>query len=133
MSKIVAATNSMIANSDKISTVINRDSYWFFLYHKKYAWCIENLDHEGTNSSILYFLKAEGKFYVNDVKVFERLSRQDVRSLVKQGEAIEYNSNEIGTEEALQAFRLLFTIVKERGFGIDNILDDIKNIGLTTT
>lgn len=133
MSKIVAATNSMIANSDKISTVINRDSYWFFLYNKKYAWCIENLDNEGTNSSILYFLKAEGIFYVNDVKVFERLSRQDVRLLVKQGEAIEYNSNEIGTEEALKAFRLLFTIVKERGFGMDNVLDDIKNIGLTTT
>ncbi|WP_321494887.1 hypothetical protein [uncultured Desulfobacter sp.] len=133
MSKIVAATNSMIANSDKISTVINSDSYWFFLYDKKYAWCVENLNYEGTNSSILYFLKAEGKFYVNDLKTFERLSRQDVRLLVKQGEAIEYNSNEIGTDEALQAFRLLFTTVKEKGFGIDNILDDIKNIGLTTT
>ncbi len=126
MSKIVAATNSMIANSDKISTVINNDSYWFFLYNKKYAWCIENLNDEGTNSSILYFLKVEGKFYVNDVKQYERLCREDVRLLVKQGEAIEYNSNEIGTDEVLQAFRLLFTIVKERGIGIDKVLNDIK-------
>ena len=115
MSKIVAAANSMISNSDKISNVINNDNYWFFLYNKKYAWCMESLDYEGRNFSILYFLKAEGEFHINDAKIFERLSRQDVRLLVKQGEAIEYNSNEIGTDEALQSFRLLFTTVKEKG------------------
>lgn len=100
----------------------------FFLYEGKYAWCIESLDYEGENSSVLYFLKAEGKFYIKDIKIFERLSRQDVRSLVKQGEAIAYNSNEIGTDEALQAFRLLFTTVKEKGIGIDKVLDEIINV-----
>lgn len=128
MSKIVSAANAMISNSNKISTVINNNSYWFFLYDGKFAWCIESLDHEGENSSILYFLKAEGKFYVNDAKLFKRLGHQDVRSLVKQGDAIEYNSNEIGTDEALQAFRLLFTTVKEKGFGIDSVLDEIINV-----
>lgn len=127
MSKIIAAANAMITNSNKISTVINSNNCWFFLYDKKYAWCIENLNHGGENSSILHFLKAEGKFYVNGEKLFERLSRQDIESLVKKGEAIEYNSDEIGTDEALQVFRLLFTTVKEKGIGIDRILDEIIN------
>ena len=128
MSKIVAAANAMVSNSNKISTVININSYWFFLYDEKYAWCIESWNYEGENRYMLYFIKAEGNFYINDAKVFERLSRKDVRSLVKEGEAIEYNSNEIGTDEALQAFRLLFTAVKEKGIGIDKVLDEIINV-----
>ena len=47
--------------------------------------------------------------------------------MVKQGAAIEYNSNEIGTDEALQAFRLLYTAVKEKGIGIDKVFDEILN------
>jgi len=125
MSKIVAVANAMLSSSNKISTVINYDSYWFFLYDEKYAWCIQSWDHEGENKYMLYFLTVEGKFYVNEAREFELLSRQDVRSLVKKGKAIEYNSNEIGTDEALQAFRLLYTEVKERGIGIDKIFAEI--------
>ena len=80
MSKIVAVVNAMVSNPKKISTVINYDSYWFFLYDEKYAWCIQNWDYEGENRYILYFIKVEGNFYVNEVKAFEILSRQDVRS-----------------------------------------------------
>ena len=128
MSKIVAAAKAMLSNSNKISTVINYNSYWFFLYDQKYAWCIQSWDHEDENRYMLYFLKAEGNFCIDEVGVFERLSRKDVRSMVKEGEAIEYNSNEIGTDEALQAFRLLYTAVKEKGIGIDKVLDEIINV-----
>ena len=125
MSKIVAVANAMLSSSNKISTVINYDSYWFFLYDEKYAWCIQGWDHEGKNKYILYFLTVEGKFYVNESREFEIMSRQNVSSLVKNGKAIEYNSNEIGTDEAQQAFRLLYTAVKEKGFGIDKVFDEI--------
>jgi hypothetical protein len=76
---------------------------------------------------MLYFITVKGKFYVNEEREFEILSRQNVQSLVKQGAAIEYNSNEIGTDEALQAFRLLYTAVKEKGIGIDKVFDEILN------
>ena len=128
MSKIVAAVKVMVSNSNKISNVINLNSYWFFLYDEKYAWCIESWYYEGENRYMLYFLKAEGKFYVSDAKEYERLSRKDVKSLIKEGKAIEYNSSEIGTDEVLQAFRLLFTVVKEKGIGIDKVLDEIINV-----
>ena len=125
MSKIVAAVNAMVCNSNKITIVLNLNSYWFFLYDEKYVWCIESWYYEEENRYMLYFLKAEGDFCVNGAGVFERMSRKDIKSLVKEGEAIEYNSSEIGTDEALQAFRLLFTVVKEKGIGIDKILDEI--------
>lgn len=128
MSKIVAAINTMVSNSNKISNVINVNTYWFFLYDDKYAWCIESREYEGENRYVLFFIKAEHNFYVNDTIIFERFSRKDVRSLVKNGEAIEYNSNEIGSDESLQAFRLLFTAIKEKGIGIDKVLDDIINV-----
>ena len=127
MSKIVAAVNAMVSDSNRISTVININSYWFFILDEKFAWSIESWDHEGENRYILYFIKVNGNFTVDDAKAFERQSRQDVRSLVKKGEAIEYNSNEIGTDEALKAFRLLFTAVKEKGIGMDKVLDEIIN------
>jgi len=127
MSKIVAAAKAMLSNSNKISNVINTNSYWFYLYDQKYAWCIQSWNYEGENRYMLYFLKAGENFYVDEVGVFERLSRKDVKSMVKDGDAIEYNSNEIGTDEALQAFRLLYTTVKEKGFGIDKVLDEIIN------
>ena len=125
MSKIVAVANTMRSNSNKISTVINYDSYWFFLYDEKYAWCIQSWDYESENRYRLYFLKGEGSSYVNDVRGFEILSRQDVRSLIKNGKAIEYNTNEINSDEALQAFRLLYTEVREKGIGIDKVFDEI--------
>lgn len=125
MSKIVAAVKAMVASSNKISNVININSYWFFLYDQKYAWCIESWYYEGENRYMLYFLKAEESFYVSDARVFERLSRKDVKSRIKEGKAIEYNSSEIGTDKALHAFRLLFTVIKEKGIGIDKVLDEI--------
>tara|TARA_B100000614_G_scaffold201901_1_gene183247 strand:+ start:2486 stop:2884 length:399 start_codon:yes stop_codon:yes gene_type:complete len=128
MSKIVEAVKVMVSNSNNISNVINLNSYWFFLYDEKYAWCIESWYYEGENRYMLYFLKAEGNFYVGDAREFERLSRKDVKSLIKEGNAIEYNSSEIGTDEVLQAFRLLFTAVKEKGVGIDKVLDEIINV-----
>jgi hypothetical protein len=128
MSKIVAVANAMISNPNKISTVINLDSYWFFLYDKKYAWCIQNIGDEGRNRYRLFFIKVGKGFAVNDPKQFEIVSRQDIDSLVKDGEAIEYDSYEVGSKEVLHSFGMLYSVVKEKGIGIDKVFDEILAI-----
>ena len=127
MSKIVKAANTMVSNSNKISEVINHDNVWFFLYDKKYAWCMKSWDYEGDNKYLLYFLMGNESSYVNDGREFEILSRQDINLLVKNGTAIEYSTNEMCSDEALQAFRQLYITVREKGFGIDKVLDEIIN------
>jgi hypothetical protein len=128
MSRIVAVTNVMISNPHKISTVISLDSHWFFLYDKKYAWCIQNLGNDGGNRYRLYFIKIDGGFVVNDLKQFEIVSRQDINSLIKNGEAIEYDSYEVGSKEALHSFGMLYSAVKEKGIGIDKVFDEILEV-----
>ena len=129
MSKIVKVTNVMLSNSNKISTVINRDGVWFFLYDDRYAWCLKSLDYEGENRYLLYYLTGKGSDYVNDKREFEILSRQDIYSLVKNGTAIEYNTNQLCSDEALQAFRQLYITVREKGIGIDKVFDEIIDGG----
>ena len=125
MSKIVAVVDAMSSNPNKITKVINLDSYWFFLYNEKYAWCIQNRGNEGQIRYLLHFIKVADKFVVNDPKQFEIVSRQNVDSLVKNGEAIEYDSNEVGSDEALHSFRMLYSTVKERGIGLAKVFDEI--------
>ncbi len=125
MSKIVAVVDAMSSNPDKITRVINLNSHWFFLYDGKYAWCIQNRDSEGQIRYLLYFIKVAGRFVVNDPKQFEIVSRQDVNSLVKHGEAIEYDSNEVGSNQALHSFRTLYSAVKEKGIGLAKVFDEI--------
>jgi hypothetical protein len=125
MSKIIKVTNVMLSNSNKISTVINHGGVWFFLYDEKYAWCMKSWDYEGENRYLLYYLTGKGNDYVIDGREFEILSRQDISSLVINGTAIEYNTNELGSDEALQAFRQLYITVREKGIGIDKVFDEI--------
>jgi len=125
MSRIVAVTKAMLSNPNRISSVINVDSYWFFLYGNKYAWCIQNVGEEDKNRYRLFFIKVENEFAVNDLKQFEIVSRQDIDSLVKNGEALVYDSNEVDSKEILYNFGLLYSVVKEKSFGIDKIFDEI--------
>ena len=128
MSRIVAVAKVMYSNPSKISSVINLDSYWFFLYDNKYAWCIQNIGDEGKNRYRLFFIKVEKEFVVDDPKQFEIVSRQDINSFVKNGEAIEYDSYEVGSKEALHSFGMLYSAVKEKGIGIDKVFDEILEV-----
>ena len=128
MSRIVAVAKAMYSNPSKISSVINLDSYWFFLYDNKYAWCIQNIGDEGKNRYRLFFIKVEKEFAVDDPKQFEIVSRQDINSFVKNGEAIEYDSYEVGSKEVLHSFGMLYSVVKEKGIGIDKVFDEILAI-----
>jgi len=125
MSRIVAVAKVMYSNPNKITSVINLDSYWFFLYDKKYAWCIQNIGDEGKNRYRLFFIKVGKEFAVTDPKQFEIVSRQDIDLLVNDGEAIEYDSYEVGSKEIHHSFGLLYSVVKEKSIGIDKVFDEI--------
>ena len=128
MSRIVAVAKVMYSNPSKISSVINLDSYWFFLYDNKYAWCIQHIGDEGNNRYRLFFIKVEKEFVVDDPKQFEIVSRQDINSFVKNGEAIEYDSYEVGSKEIHHNFGLLYSVVKEKSIGIDKVFDEILEV-----
>jgi hypothetical protein len=128
MSRIVAVAKAMFSNPNKISSVINVDSYWFFLYGNKFAWCIQNLGDEGKNRYRLFFIKVENEFAVNNIKQFEIVSRQDIDSLVRNGEAIEYDSYEVDSKEIIYNFGLLYSVVKEKSIGIDKVFNEILEV-----
>ena len=76
----------------------------------------------------LFFIKVENEFAVNDLKQFEIVSRQDIDSLVKNGEAIEYDSYEVDSKEILYNFGLLYSVVKEKSIGIDKVFNEILEV-----
>jgi len=48
-----------------------------------------------------------------------------INLLLKNAKAMEYSTNEMCSDEALQAFRQLYMTIREKGFGIDKVFDEI--------
>ena len=113
MSKIIAAANSMLANQEKISSVMAGEqtpSEMFFLYDNKYIWSINK-------SSGHYWLC----FYPGNHSVEDIASTQDWDTI----NFVTYSTKEIGAREALDTFAELYTVAKEKLFGVNQVLDDI--------
>ena len=111
MSKIVQAVNSMISHSDKITNVLNGDGEIFFLY-KNYKWSMAKRDAD-------HYLW----FYPN---------AESLDSLLQHGpgewsevDMVCYKDSDIGTKEAKASFAELYSVVKEKIYGVDEVLDDI--------
>ncbi|MFL9976056.1 hypothetical protein [Paraburkholderia graminis] len=113
MSKIVQAVNSMIANKELISDVVRGDAETFFRYKNKYTWSISKRDDGYT--LWLY----PGKQSIDELLDAEASS--DWRGV----EMVVYKDSEIGTKEAKASFSELYTVVKEKLYGVDRVLDDI--------
>lgn len=112
MSKIVQAVNAMISNSDKIGRVIRGDSELFFMYKDKYKWSMAQREDD-------YFLW----FYPGEESL-EQLVSYDGHDW-EGTPMVTYRAGEIGTKEAKASFADLFTLLKERLYGVNNVLDDI--------
>lgn len=116
MSKIVQAVNAMLSNPYLISDVASAGGEFFFVYKIKYAWSMKK---DGAD----YFL-----WYYPSSDLDELLSRaaqeywDDINMVV-------YKSAEIGTREARASFSELFTLLTEREYGINDVLDDIISDG----
>lgn len=113
MSKIVQAVNTMIAHQDLISNVLKGDKEYFFLYKDKYKWSIVQREDE----TFLWYYP--GTLSLEDLCDIEESGSWDGIDMVK------YTDREIGTKEAIASFAELFTIIKEKVFGLDKVLDDI--------
>ena len=112
MSKIVQAVNSMIANSDRITNVIKGESEIFFLYNKKYKWSMTRRDGE----HILWFYP--GSISLQNLASHDGDDWQGV-------EMVNYKDTDIGTKEAKATFSELYTLLNEKVYGIDEVLNDI--------
>jgi hypothetical protein len=114
MSKIVQAVNAMISNKKLINSVIAGESEIFFLYRDKYIWSIRR-DPESNEYLLWYYPGAED---VEQIAGNDGDGWEDVPMVV-------YKTADIGTKEARASFSELHSIVKERIFGMDEVLEDI--------
>lgn len=111
MSKIVQAINAMISNPRFISNVIRADKEEiYFLYKGKYKWSIAHRD-EG------YYL-----FYYPGDDSIQNLADEPWNPQIP---IVVYKDTDIGTKEAKASFAELYTVVVEKVFGVDAVLDDI--------
>lgn len=115
MSKIVQAVNSMISNSHLISNVIRGGEEIFFLYKNSYKWSMKRRD----DSHLLWF-------YPGDESL-EQLAQHFSHEFGSPEDItmVSYSDKEIGTKEAKASFSELYTLLNEKLYGVDEVLDDI--------
>jgi hypothetical protein len=112
MSKIVSAVNAMILRSDRINpAILGEDGEVFFTYDSKYNWSIK----QNEDDFVLWFYPGSGSV--------EALARQ--RSWDEDIPVVVYKASQTGGREAKDTFRELYTIVREKVFGLDDVLKDI--------
>jgi hypothetical protein len=114
MSKIVQAVNAMISNKHLIDNVIIGEIEIFFRYREKYIWSVRRETDSG-EYLLWYYPGADDvdRLAANDGEDWERVTM------------VVYKTAEIGTKEARASFAELHSIVKERIYGMDEILEDI--------
>ena len=112
MSKIVQAVNAMISNPDKIEKVIQGESEFFFLYKEKYKWSMSQRE----DGHILWFYPGN--------EPIEQLASHDGQGW-EGVSMVTYKDLEIGTKEAKASFAELHSLLKERVYGVNKVLDDI--------
>ena len=112
MSKIIRAINAMIANPEKISNIFKKEKEYYFLYDKKYKWSIS-------------YIEDQDRYYVYYYP--ESKSLENISTTTDWGdeEFLVYKSEDFNSQEAIQTFKELYLIIKERQYGIDKVLDEI--------
>ena len=102
----------MIANPEKIGSVIARGSEYYFTYKDKYKWSIKK-----DNDEIIIY-------YYPDDKPLEQIIA-DSNSNWGNVTYINYNLSDIRSREADASFAELYTVVSEKAYGIDEVFKDI--------
>lgn len=112
MSKIVQAVNSMISNPNNITKVIQGNGEYFFTYKDQYKWSIR----KGDDGHVIWFYPGEQS--IEELASLENYQWDEINM-------VGYRDHEIGTREAKASFAELYTMIKERVFGVNKVLDDI--------
>jgi hypothetical protein len=121
MSKIIKAINTMIANSDLISNVTQGDmeSECFFKYDSKHTWSI----FETTQGDVIL------NYYPEQYEIEKLASIPENDWHECNLQYVTYRSDILGTKEAKDSLKELNSIVREKVYGMDSVLDDIINSG----
>ena len=85
----------------------------YFIYKNRYKWSVQR-DRNG-DISLHYY---PGEQSIEQLAKFESFEWDDV-------DVVTYSSKEIGTREAMSSFLELYTLIKERLFKVNEVLDDI--------
>lgn len=115
--RIVQAVQTMLSNKKNILEVVGDGDEFYFLY-RKYVWSISPRDNGHCN--LCYYPHATSPFNLFDG---DGLFIPDTIFIM-------YDTQEIGTEEAMAAFRNLHIIAKDRYYKSDEVLDDIISDGI---
>lgn len=116
MSKIVSAVNSMASNKEKIGPVmLGRGDEIFFTYDGKYNW---SMTHSNDNY-FLFFYPPVSQYTLSQLASVDEPNEWENMPMVR------YDAKELGTREAMQTFADLHTIIKEKVYGVDEVLDEI--------
>ena len=113
MSKIIQAVNAMISNKEQITQASQGSQEFFFLYKNKYKWSIRR--DSGGDYILWYYPGTES------ILDLAQLHDQDWENVPM----VAYKTKDIGTKEAHSSFAELYGIVKERIYGMNDVLDDI--------
>jgi hypothetical protein len=113
MSKVVQAINAIISNPDQISNVLKTHDQIFFLYKGKYKWSMSETDEDDH-----YLCFYPGDEDIGLLVEYEERGWEDVPRLA-------YSAKDIGTKEAKASFSELYTLIEERLYGVNEVLDDI--------
>lgn len=117
MSKVISAANAMIANPKKIGPVLTGrgGNEIFFTYDGKYNWSMTN----PKDNYFLFFYPASSNYTLEQLASIEEPEEWDHLAMVR------YDAKELGTREAMQTFSELYTVIKEKVYGVNEALDDI--------
>ncbi len=113
MSKVVQAINAMISNPDLITDVMKNNVEFFFVYKGKYKWSTIR-----TNDGEHYLYFYPGSQNIESLAQYDGLDWEGTP-------IVTYSASEIGTKEAVASFSELYTLIKERVYGVNDVLDDI--------
>jgi hypothetical protein len=113
MSKIVQAANVMITRKNLITNVSQGDNEIFFTYNDKYNWSVSRRDGD---VALWYYPKSDS---------LDDLVSRSYAQAWEEVPMIHYKVSDLGTREAAETFGELYRTVKEKMFGVDDVLDDI--------
>lgn len=121
MSKIVTAINVMVSNPVLISDVTqgDMDEEIFFKYDQKHLWSIISSPNDVYN---LHYYPGN-----QDIKNLAGIPSEYWQQ--ENIKIVSYNSVILGTKEARDSLKELHSIIQEKVYGMDSVLDDIIGNG----
>lgn len=116
MNKIIQVINTLVSNSGKITNVlVTQNDEFFFMYNNKHKWSIIESKEDIDSISIFLYpdetIKLETLAFDTDYNDYKRF--------------VAYRSQDFKSTEAIESFRELLKIVKDKIYGVDEILDEI--------